>query len=67
MPQTSMIKICLKITYLKLHSNFPGANELSLVYQEEGFQYLCHFNMEEWHKKEMDVFISLRTGNSVNG
>ena len=24
----SITKICLKITYLKYHSNFPGANEL---------------------------------------
>ena len=28
MPQPSIIKICLKITCLKLYSNFPGANEL---------------------------------------
>ena len=28
MPQPSVTKICLKITYLKFHSNFPGANEL---------------------------------------
>ena len=26
--QPSSIKICLKITYLKFHLNFPGANEL---------------------------------------
>ena len=26
--QPSIIKICLKITYLELHSNFPGASEL---------------------------------------
>ena len=25
----SLTKICLKITYLKFHSNFPGANELT--------------------------------------
>ena len=30
MPQPSVTKICLKITYLKFHSNFPGANELSV-------------------------------------
>ena len=29
MPQQSITKICLKITCLKLHSNFPGANELT--------------------------------------
>ena len=28
MPQPSITKICLKITCLKFHSNFPGANEL---------------------------------------
>ena len=28
MPQPSVTKIRLKITYLKFHSNFPGANEL---------------------------------------
>ena len=28
MPQSSITKICLKIIYLKFHSNFPGANEL---------------------------------------
>ena len=30
MSQPSIIKICLKITCLKLHSNFPGANELNI-------------------------------------
>ena len=29
MPQPSINKIHLKITYLKSHSNFPGANELN--------------------------------------
>ena len=28
MPQPLITKICLKITCLKFHSNFPGANEL---------------------------------------
>ena len=28
MPQPSITEICLKITYLKFHSNFRGANEL---------------------------------------
>ena len=28
MPQPPVTKIHLKITYLNLHSNFPGANEL---------------------------------------
>ena len=30
MPGLSAIKIRLKITHLKFHSNFPGANELTL-------------------------------------
>ena len=30
MPQLSTTKIHLKITYLKFHSNFPGANELRI-------------------------------------
>ena len=29
MPQSSITKICLKITNLKFHWNFPGANELT--------------------------------------
>ena len=29
MPQPSITKICLQITCLKFHSNFPGANELT--------------------------------------
>ena len=28
MPQPSITKMCLKITCLRIHSNFPGANEL---------------------------------------
>ena len=30
MPQPAITKIRLKITYLKFHSNFPGANELMI-------------------------------------
>ena len=29
MPQQSIAKICLKITYLKFHSDFPGTNDLT--------------------------------------
>ena len=29
MPQPSITKIILRITYLKLYSNFPGVNELN--------------------------------------
>ena len=32
MLQSSITKIHLKITYLKFHSNFPGANKLILIY-----------------------------------
>ena len=31
MPQSPITKICLKITYLKFHSNFPEANELIIT------------------------------------
>ena len=31
MPQSSITKICLKITCLKFHSNFPGSNELNVL------------------------------------
>ena len=31
MPQPSITKICMKITCLKFHSNFPGVNELRMV------------------------------------
>ena len=31
MPQSSITKICLKIIFLKFHSNFPGANELNKI------------------------------------
>ena len=34
MPQPSITKICLKITYLEFHSNFLGANELSAIMQQ---------------------------------
>ena len=36
-PQPWITKIRLKITYLKLHSNFPGANELSYTWPESAF------------------------------
>ena len=54
MPQPSITKICLKITYLKFHSNFPGANVL-ICSQHCGYwwpraeatvlsTHPCHFN-----------------------
>ena len=36
-PQPSITKICLKITYLKFHSSFPVANELSYTWAESAF------------------------------
>ena len=38
MPQPSTTKIHLKITHLKYHSNFPGANELMKMHSERGKQ-----------------------------
>ena len=32
MPQPSIIQIHLKITYIKFHSNFPGASEMIIIY-----------------------------------
>ena len=32
MPQPSVTEICLKITYLKFYSNFPGVNKLIVLY-----------------------------------
>ena len=37
MSQPSITKICLKITCLKFHSNFPGANEL--MNEEPGWRH----------------------------
>ena len=36
MPQPSITKIRLKITYLKFHSNFPGSNELKGRFRKTG-------------------------------
>ena len=40
MPQSSITKICLKITCLKFHSNFPGANELSKTCSSPGQHHI---------------------------
>ena len=42
MPQPSITKIRLKITYLKFQSNFPGANELIIVIKFMWFIYYIH-------------------------
>ena len=31
MPQPQITKICLKITYLKFHSNFPGVSDYNTL------------------------------------
>ena len=38
-PLSSTTKICLKITCLKFHSNFPGANELMTGDEAMGCKY----------------------------
>ena len=51
MPQPSITKICLKITYLKFHSNFSGANELTHC-----GPVMSIFNSEVlWHPADMRV------------
>ena len=47
MPQPSIIKIRLKITYLKFQSNFPGANELIITIDIEITSNTIH--MQEPH------------------
>ena len=39
-PQLSITKICLKITYLEFYSNLPGASELMLVKEASGRGHL---------------------------
>ena len=39
-PQPSITKICLKITYLKFHLNLPGANELNAM--------MPHMSPRQW-------------------
>ena len=50
MPQPSITKTHLKITYLRFHSNLPGANEL-IQYWKQKFS-LCNlfiFHQSKWH------------------
>ena len=59
MPQPSITKICLKITCLKFHSNFAGANELnSLPGHETMAQTECLHHGNTLHS----VFNSLAPG-----
>ena len=49
MPQPSSIKICLKITYLNFHSNFPWVNELIFLltqYTVKSLIYKTHFSRQ---------------------
>ena len=41
MSQPSITKICLKITHLKFHANFPGANELMIAKCPRGQWVTC--------------------------
>ena len=48
-PQQSITKICLNITYLIFHSNFPGANELNQTHQDEFlFKLTWHPDIVAW-------------------
>ena len=51
-PQPSIAKIHLKITYLKLHSNLPGASELIRMFHFNFFHVSCN----NWNSdiKELD-------------
>ena len=51
-PQPSITKICLKITCLKFHSNFPGANELTF-YGLSALFVNCLQNRYEAHACKM--------------
>ena len=46
MPQLSITKICLKITYIKFYSNLPGANELSVQFKLISVQDKMHPNFK---------------------
>ena len=56
MPQPQITKICLKITYLKLHLHFPGANELKTrsPIQIHKIQYLIYNHLTHSSKAILD-------------
>ena len=59
MPQPPPItKICLKNTYLKFHSNFPGANELKIIspIQINKIHHLHHIQLTHPSKANLDDF-----------
>ena len=49
MPQPSITKMCLKITRLKFHSNFPGAKELSKKIVFIILVYMCIGYQQKWY------------------
>ena len=62
MPQPSITKIRLKITYLKFSSNFPGANELTvagvILHKMLPISYEFHFCFREgWVKVDCGSFL----------
>ena len=50
MPQSSITKIRLKVTYPKFHSNFPGASELTRcrLVTTHGVNDLDHYWIRQW-------------------
>ena len=65
MPKPTITKIHLKITYLKLHSNLPGANELNIGYGITGLH--CTKQIYEYLKRiyylqqdKATIFLQLR-------
>ena len=57
MPQPPITEICLKITYLKVHWNFPGANELMLSF----VSLQCYIQKGEYY----EVYKWLEKANQV--
>ena len=63
MPQPPITKIYFKVTYLKFHSNFPGANELRLktsfvslwLDNEKATSHCLNKNMTQLTNKNMHV------------
>ena len=58
-PQPSFIKISLKITYMKFHSNLPGTNEL---YVTQRIEWVFAGNMQLWYFPEDIIEDEVNTG-----
>ena len=72
MPQPSITKIHLKMTYLKFHSNFPGANELNddgrdriqprnpavhhVTWSIIRILFIHPWHLERWWRHQMETF-----------